>query len=93
MTPDEATEAGFRPDNRLMIGSAVLIGIGGLLGLAGAVVGVAAVLAAARRWVGQLDTSPQELVHDGWTRVKAATIAGADAWRHTVPPEGGPPAG
>ena len=93
MTAQAGTEAGVRPNTRLMSGSAVLVGVGGLFGVAGADVGVAALLAAAQRWVDQRETSPGELVHDGWTRVKAATIAGADAWRHTVPPESAPPAG
>jgi hypothetical protein len=93
MTTDAGTAAGFHPNTRLMIGSAVLVGVGGLLGVAGAVVGVTALLAATRRWVDQRETSPQELVNEGWTRAKAATIAGADAWHHPVPPQSSPPAG
>ena len=74
-----------------MIGSAVFVGVGGLLGLTGAIIGSSALLAATRRWVNQLETPPSELARRGWKQTKSATIAGADAWRHGPPTQGGPP--
>ena len=64
-----------------MIGSAVLIGVGGLLGLIGTILGSSELLAATRRWVHQLETQPSELARRRWVQAKRATMAGADAWR------------
>ena len=64
-----------------MIGSAVLIGVGGLLALTGTILGSSALLAATRRWVHQLETQPSELARRWWEQARAATMAGADAWR------------
>lgn len=90
MTDADMSSFGIRPNRRLLVGSAVLIGVGGLLAFAGAALGSAALFAATRRWMDQLDTPPRDLAQQGWTRAKAATAAGADAWRHANPPESGP---
>ena len=88
----ETSKPRLQLNTRLVIGSAVLIGVGGLLGLTGAVIGSSALLAATRRWVNQLETPPRELARRGWEQTRAATIAGADAWRHGPPARGGSPA-
>jgi hypothetical protein len=75
----ETSRPRLQLNTRLVIGSAVLIGVGGLLGLIGAVIGSSALLAATRRWVNQLETPPRELARRRWEQTKAATVAGADA--------------
>ncbi len=92
MTNIETSKPQFQLNTRLMIGSAVLVGVGGLLGLTGAIIGSSALCAATWRWVNQLETPPSERARRGWKQTKAATIAGADAWRHGPPAQGGPPA-
>ena len=67
----------------------VLIGVGGALALTGVALGSSALLAATRRWVEQLETPPTELARRSWEQAKAATTAGADAWRHGTPGQGG----
>ena len=81
LTRIEASQPGPQLNTRLVIGSAVLIGVGGLLGLIGTILGSSALLAATRRWAHQLDTQPSELAQRKWEQARAATMAGADAWR------------
>ena len=89
MTNADTSGSGIRPDRRLLVVSAALIGVGGLIGFAGAVLGSAALFTATRRWVDQLETPPREAAQQGWARAKAATSAGADAWRHALPSDSG----
>jgi hypothetical protein len=81
LTRIEASKPGPQLDTSLVIGSAVLIGVGGLLGLIGTILGSSALLAATRRWAHQLDTQPSELARRRWEQARAATMAGADEWR------------
>jgi hypothetical protein len=81
LTRIEASKPGPQLNTRLVIGSAVLIGVGGLLGLIGTILGSSALLAATRRWVHQLETQPSELARRKWEQARAATMASADAWR------------
>ena len=64
-----------------MIGSAVLIDVGGLLALTGTILGSSALPAATRRWVHQRETQSSELARRRWVQARRATMAGADAWR------------
>jgi hypothetical protein len=89
MTTADTSSPGIELDRGRLAVSAVLIGVGGLLGFAGAVLGSLTLYKATRRWVDQLDTPPREMAAQGWARAKAATAAGADAWRHAHPSEGG----
>lgn len=63
----------------------VLVGIGSVISLAGVVVGGAALAAAARRWVNDMDVPPRELLRQQMTKAKAATAAGTSAWRNSTP--------
>jgi len=63
----------------------VLIGIGGLLGFAGMVLVSSAIVSADRRRVNQIEQPPSELAKRTWQQARAATTAGAKAWR-TSPP-------
>ena len=59
----------------------MLIGTGGLLGCAGVLLLSSALVAATRRRVNQLDQPPSEIARLKWRQAKAATTAGAQAWR------------
>jgi hypothetical protein len=60
----------------------VLVGIGGLLGFTGMVLVGSALLSATRQWVNQLERPPSEIARRKWQQTKAATSAGAGAWRN-----------
>jgi hypothetical protein len=83
---DDAGSVGeVQLDRRLIAGGGVLIGIGGLLGFAGMVLVSSAIVSAARQRVNQLEQPPSELAKRIWQEARAATTAGAKAWR-TSPP-------
>jgi hypothetical protein len=71
----------FRLNTRPLIAGGVLMGLGGLLGLAGIVVSGSALAAAMREWARRQEVPPSELARQHWARAKAATAAGASAWR------------
>jgi hypothetical protein len=72
-------------NRRLIAGGGVLIGIGGLLGFTGMVLVSSAIVSAARRRVNQLEQPPSELAKRTWQQARAATTAGAKAWRNSPP--------
>lgn len=63
----------------------VLIGIGSVITLAGVAVSGVALAAAAQRWVNDMDVPPRELLRQQMAKAKAATAAGAGAWRTSTP--------
>ncbi|MBO0771221.1 MAG: hypothetical protein J2P35_07180 [Actinobacteria bacterium] len=77
--------ASFRLNSGLLITGSVLAGLGSLLGLAGLALASAALAAATRRWVRQMEVPPGELARHQWARARAATSAGASAWRNDKP--------
>jgi hypothetical protein len=72
-------------NRRLIAGGGVLIGIGGLLGFTGMLLVSSAIVSAARRRVNQLEQPPSELAKLKWQQARAATTAGAKAWRNGPP--------
>ena len=86
------SDAGSRGDlqlsRRRIAGGGVLIGIGGLLGFTGMLLVGSAIVSAARQRVNQLEQPPSELAKRKWQQARAATTAGAKAWR-TGPPATG----
>jgi hypothetical protein len=64
----------------LMTGG-ILIGIGAVLALAGAVVAGGHVFAATRAWINSLETPPTQLARLKWEQAQAAAAAGQDAWQ------------
>src|SRR6266540_2150714 len=66
MIDSQTARSRFQPNTRLLIGGAVLIGAGGLLGLAGAALAGSALIAAVRRRVKQMDVPPGELARRKW---------------------------
>jgi len=63
----------------------VLIGIGGLLGFTGMLLVSSAIISAARQRVNQLEQPPREIAKLKWQQARAATTAGANAWRNGPP--------
>jgi hypothetical protein len=74
-------ENGVR-SNRVLLAGGVLAGIGGLLGCVGALLVSSALVSASRRWVQQLDPPPSTMAKARWQQARAATTAGASAWRN-----------
>lgn len=64
----------------LMAGG-ILIGIGALVALAGAVVAGAHVASATRAWMRELETPPGQLAKLKWEQAKSAAAAGAATWQ------------
>jgi hypothetical protein len=63
-----------------MIVGVALVAAGGLIGLAGVIIGGSALLSATRKWLGELEVPPSDVVKHKWDQTKAATTAGATAW-------------
>lgn len=92
MTSDAAMTAGngrsrhpdtaFRMNTRPLLVGGALMGLAGVLGLAGVVVSGTALAAAFREWSARQEMPPSELARHHWHRAKAATAAGAAAWRN-----------
>jgi hypothetical protein len=71
----------------------ILMGAGGALALAGAVVAGTALMAAFRQRVQQMDVPPSDLARQHWSAVKHATSAGVDVWLKEQPSGQRQPAG
>jgi hypothetical protein len=82
MTEDSSPDRAFRLNTRPLIVGGALMGVAGLLGLAGAVVAGTALAEAMRDWAGRQEVPPSEMARQQWSRAKAATTAGATAWRN-----------
>lgn len=81
MTTRQGPKARFELNSGLLMSGAVLIAIGGVLGLIGMALGSTALVTASRRWVRQLDVPPSEIAKQKWAKAKVATNAGVSAWR------------
>lgn len=82
MDTAETSEVGFSPNGKALMSGAILMGVGGLIGLAGFTVFGLSVVAAARRYVATMETPPSELAKHHWNRARTAALAGAGAWRN-----------
>jgi hypothetical protein len=80
-----ASIGGVQLNRRRIAGGGALIGIGGLLGFTGMLLVGSAIVTVARRWVDQLEQPPSELAKRKWQQARAATTAGAKAWRNSPP--------
>jgi membrane protein implicated in regulation of membrane protease activity len=77
----QASQNGVQVNQGLVMGGAVLLGLGGLLGFAGVMLLSSAVVSATRRWLQQLERPPREIARLRMQQMRAATSAGAEAWR------------
>jgi hypothetical protein len=80
MTSIEA-QSPYRSTSRLLITGAILTMVGGVVGLAGATVTIAAAAVAARRRMERMEVPPSELARQQLRRARTAVSAGAGAWR------------
>ena len=67
-----------------LITSAVMVGTGTLIVLAGLAVGGGHLLSATRQWINEMEVPPSELARLKWTQARAAMTAGAAAWQNGV---------
>jgi hypothetical protein len=81
MADEEVPAQGLALKTGPLLAGAVLIGIGSLLGLAGLAIAGAALGAAARRYVNNMEVPPSELARQNLAKARAAASAGASAWR------------
>jgi len=76
MTDSQVAQPRIQIDTRQVVTGSILIGIGGVIALAGIAMAGTALAAAFRERVRQMDVPPSVLARQNWDRVKAATAAG-----------------
>jgi hypothetical protein len=76
-----SSTSGFQLNNTPVIVGAALVGAGILIGLTGLIVGGTAMVSATRQWLGEMEVPPTEVVKQYLDQTKAATSAGANAWK------------
>jgi hypothetical protein len=72
-------------NTRQIVAGSIMIGVGGVLALAGAAVAGSALVAAFQQRVQQMEVPPTELARRHWSAVKHATTAGVGVWRNEQP--------
>jgi hypothetical protein len=72
-------------NTRLLMGGAVLTGIGGTIATLGLALGSAAVIGAGRRWQQRTEMTPAQLAKHAVGAAQVATNAGYGAWRGPLP--------
>jgi len=80
-----ASNGAVQVSRRRIAGGGVLIGIGGFLGFTGMLLVGSAIVSAARQRVNQLEQPPSVIAKRTWQQARAATTAGAKAWRNGPP--------
>ena len=78
---DRTNRSAAYVDRRMLAGSAALMTGGLLMCLAGATVGVVALVGAVRHYVADLGEPPREMARRRLRQVRSATVAGAGAWQ------------
>lgn len=81
MATNESYLSGFQVNRPLLIGGAVLTGIGSVLGAAGVAMVCVALAAAGRDWVRSRETPPTALAQRALHEARVASVAGWQAWR------------
>ena len=92
MNYDHAPRPKIQLNRQQIIVGSVLIGVGGVIALAGMAVAGTTLVASARQRVQQMDVPPSELARQHWSAVKHATSAGVDVWLKEQPATQHPPA-
>ena len=83
---DDQDSPKFRLNTQQIISGTVLMGIGGVLALAGAAMAGTALVAAYRDRVRQMDVPPTELARQHWNRARHAAAVGVGEWRNGAQP-------
>jgi hypothetical protein len=65
----------------LLVGGAILMSVGAVVGMTGALATSVAVIGAARAWVRQWDEPPSALARRRLAQARTAAAAGAHGWR------------
>jgi hypothetical protein len=86
MTDNQLAQPKFQINSQQVIAGSILIGVGGIIALAGAAVAGVALVVAYRDRVRQMDVPPTELARRHWHRVREATNAGLGQWRNGSQP-------
>jgi hypothetical protein len=76
MADSEMAQPRLQINTRQVVGGSILIGLGGVIALAGVAMAGTALVAAYRERVRQMEVPPSVLAKQNWDRVKAATAAG-----------------
>ena len=84
MTNSSSPDTAFRMNTRPLLVGGALMGLAGLIGMAGLTVAGTALAMAARDWANRQEVPPSEMAKHHWHRAKAATAAGATAWRNGI---------
>jgi hypothetical protein len=71
-----------------LVFGAELIGVGSVLLMAGVAVGGMTMMSTARRWIGDQEMPPGDIVKHHWSKSVAAMTAGASAWQNHPPAQG-----
>jgi hypothetical protein len=82
VTTNQVTKPTINLNTQQVVGGAILIGLGGVLAIAGMALAGAAIVSAYRDRVSQMDVPPTELARRHWGRIKAATAAGVGQWQN-----------
>jgi hypothetical protein len=82
MTNSSSPDTAFRMNTRPLLVGGALMGLAGLIGMAGLAVAGTALAMAARDWAGRQEVPPSEMAKYHWNRARAGVAAGATAWRN-----------
>jgi nitrous oxide reductase len=85
MNYSPAPQSKLQFNRRQILTGSILIGVGGVVWLAGAALAGTALAMAFRQRVQQMDVPPTELARQHWSAVKHATSAGKDVWLKEQP--------
>ena len=78
---DGRSQAGIELNKKLLMGGAVLVGVGGVLGATGVLLGTTAFVSASRQWIRRFERGPAGVARQKLDQARAATLAGARAWQ------------
>jgi hypothetical protein len=87
----DATGPKVRINTKQIVAGSILIGIGTVAAIAGATMAGAALVAAYRERVRQMDVPPSALARQEWDRFVSAASAGMGEWRNGRHPAEGVP--
>jgi hypothetical protein len=82
MSNDGSSASGPQFRTAPLVVSAVLVGAGALVALAGLAVGATHVASAARQWIDEMEVPPSEQARQKWAQARTAMAAGAAAWQN-----------
>lgn len=93
MATNQTLIRGFQVNRTLLTTGAALTGLGTLLAFTGTMIVSAALAAAGRGWLRELETHPAQLAARTLHQAKVASVAGLEAWRaEAMAQDGGGPA-